>query len=362
MVGVRLTNISKSYGTTQVVRDISLVISPGELFFLLGPSGCGKTTLLRMLAGFLEPTTGAIYFDDRAMRRVPPNARNTGMVFQNYALWPHLTVAANVAFGLEVRHVRAADRRARVTRALALVHMDAYANRFPHQLSGGQQQRVALARALVIEPDVVLLDEPLSNLDAGLRIEMRKEIQRIHAELGVTMIYVTHDQKEALSLATRMAVLHDGRLVQVGTPVEMYQNPATLFVATFVGETNVLPSTVTSADARAYVLATPCGTVHLPRTRAAQPFATGDRVALSIRPEGFAFATDAPAVNTWSARVVESTYLGEIVQAVCAVGDTLVRVTALNTAGPPPRPGDSCSLVINAAHCRIISFAAKEIK
>jgi len=356
MVGVRLTNISKSYGTTQVVRDIHLEIAPGELFFLLGPSGCGKTTLLRMIAGFLEPTAGAIYFDDRAMSSVPPNERNTGMVFQNYALWPHMSIADNVAFGLEVRHMRAAERRARVSRALALVHMDAYANRFPHQLSGGQQQRVALARALVIEPDVVLLDEPLSNLDAGLRIDMRKEIHRIHAELGVTMIYVTHDQKEALSLATRMAVLHDGRLAQVATPVEMYQNPATLFVATFVGETNVLAGTVTGADARVFVLTTPGGTVHIPRERAAQPFATGDRIALSIRPEGFAFAADA-AVNTWRARVVESTYLGEIVQAVCAIGDTLVRVTALNTAGAPPRPGDPCTLAINPAHCRILTPA-----
>ncbi len=357
MVGVRLATICKSYGTTPVVRDISLAIAPGELFFLLGPSGCGKTTLLRMLAGFLEPTAGAIFFDERAMCRVPPNERNTGMVFQNYALWPHMTIADNVAFGLEVRHVRAAARRARVSRALALVHMDAYADRFPHQLSGGQQQRVALARALVIEPDVVLLDEPLSNLDAGLRIEMRKEIQRIHAELGVTMIYVTHDQKEALSLATRMAVLHDGRLAQVGTPVEMYQNPATLFVAPFVGETNILPATVTSTAAGSYVLATAGGAVHLPCARAAQPCSAGARVALCVRPEGFAFAADAGARNTWRARVVETTYLGEIVQAVCAIGDTHVRVTALNTAGPPPRPGDPCSLAINAAHCRILTPA-----
>jgi iron(III) transport system ATP-binding protein len=357
MVGVRLTNITKRYGAAAVVRDLSVAIAPGELFFLLGPSGCGKTTVLRMIAGFLEPTSGTIHFDDRDMDHVPPNARNTGMVFQSYALWPHMTIGENVAFGLDVRRVAAADRRARVARAQRLVRMEDYRARFPHQLSGGQQQRVALARALVIEPDVVLLDEPLSNLDAGLRIEMRKEISRIHAELGITMIYVTHDQKEALSLATRMAVMQDGGLAQVAAPVEMYQNPATLFVATFVGETNVIAGTVTGADAATYELTTPCGAVHLPRDRAAQLFAAGDCVALSIRPEGFAFSTDARAGNAWPARVVESTYLGEIVQAVCALGRQQVRVTALNTAGPPPRPGDACTLVINPAHCRMLAPA-----
>src|SRR5215813_419209 len=211
---VLIQSLTKTFGKTVALKNISLEIHSQELFFLLGPSGCGKTTLLRTVAGFYQPDAGEVLFGDKSMKGVPPHRRNAGMVFQNYALWPHLSVAENVAYGLEVRSVPAAEKKQRVAEALAIVQMEAFADRTPNQLSGGQQQRVALARALVIKPDVLLLDEPLSNLDAKLRLEMREEIHRIHAQTRITTIYVTHDQKEALSLAGRMAVMRDGVVEQ----------------------------------------------------------------------------------------------------------------------------------------------------
>src|SRR5712671_2546615 len=235
---VKLTNLTKKFGETVVVNDVSLEIASQELFFLLGPSGCGKTTLLRLIAGFYQPDGGELFFGGKSMRNVPPHRRNTGMVFQNYALWPHLTVSENVAYGLEVRSVNTDEKNQRVAEALAIVQMEKFADRTPNQLSGGQQQRVALARALVIKPDVLLLDEPLSNLDARLRLELREEIRRIHAQTRITTIYVTHDQKEALSLADRMAVVREGVIEQTGDPRTIYRSPATRFVADFIGETN----------------------------------------------------------------------------------------------------------------------------
>ncbi len=358
MTGVRLKNVSKSYGAVEVITDMTLDIRAGELFFLLGPSGCGKTTLLRLIAGFIQPSAGTIFFDEKDITDVPPNRRNTGMVFQNYALWPHMTVAENIAFGLDVRRLPRDEKKTRIAEALELVHMPGYENRYPHQLSGGQQQRVALARALVIRPDVVLLDEPLSNLDAGLRIEMRKEIHRIHEELDVTMIYVTHDQKEALSLATRMGVLHDGVLAQTGSPTEIYQNPDSAFVAKFVGETNLLDGTVERVTDEEIEVATRAGAVVCPCDRAAKQFRAGDSATVSIRPEGLGFATPADeARNVWHATVVETTYLGEVVQVVCAVEEVMLRLTVLNPAGLPPRPGARRAITVNPAHVRILPGA-----
>lgn len=355
MTSVSLRHVSKSFASVHVINDISLDIAAGELFFLLGPSGCGKTTLLRMIAGFSLPSSGAIFFGDKDMSRVPPEKRNTGMVFQNYALWPHMSVAENVMFGLDVRGFSRDEKQRRVARALELVHLPGYQDRFPHQLSGGQQQRVALARALVIEPDVVLLDEPLSNLDAGLRIEMRKEIHRIHQELGLTMIYVTHDQKEALSLATRLAVMHRGKLAQVAPPEDVYQHPNSLFVAKFIGETNVLAARVTSASADSLSLETDAGPLHVPVERTAMACAPGQTVAVSIRPEGFEFARNGDSSTPlWHASIIESTYLGEIIQVVCRVREQTLRITALNPAGPPPRPGEQRALRINPAHVRVL--------
>jgi iron(III) transport system ATP-binding protein len=244
-MNVNIQNVSKSFGVNRVVDGATLEIGEGELFFLLGPSGCGKTTLLRLVAGFYAPDAGEIRFGDRLMNPVPPNKRNTGLVFQNYALWPHLTVAANVAYGLEVRKIAGTERDRRVNEALAVVRMTEYATRTPNQLSGGQQQRVALARALVIRPDVLLLDEPLSNLDAKLRLEMREEIRRIHQETKLTTIYVTHDQQEALALADRIALMNAGRIEQVGSPLELYRSPATPFVTEFLGAANFIEGKVT---------------------------------------------------------------------------------------------------------------------
>ena len=244
MVSVKFDSVTKILGQSRAVDNLTLDIGAGELFFLLGPSGCGKTTALRTVAGFYTPDEGRILFNGKDQSRVPPHKRNTGMVFQNYALWPHMDVQSNVAYGLKMRRVSRAEKDKRVRHALEIVHMQAYAERMPNQLSGGQQQRVALARALVIEPDVVLLDEPLSNLDAKLRIEMRTQIKEIHRKIGRTMIYVTHDQAEALSMADRIAVMRRGRLVQVGTPHELYTRPESAFVAQFIGGTNLLRGTL----------------------------------------------------------------------------------------------------------------------
>src|SRR5712691_9193637 len=241
---VSIQNLTKRFGDTTALKGVSLEIGSQELFFLLGPSGCGKTTLLRLIAGFYQPDGGELLFGGKSMNGVPPHQRNTGMVFQNYALWPHLTVAENVVYGLEVRALGASEKKARLGEALAIVQMEKYADHTPNQLSGGQQQRVALARALVIRPDLLLLDEPLSNLDAKLRLEMREEIRRIHAQTRITTIYVTHDQKEALSLADRMAVMRDGVIEQVGNPRAVYRTPASRFVADFIGETNWLSARV----------------------------------------------------------------------------------------------------------------------
>jgi ABC-type Fe3+/spermidine/putrescine transport system ATPase subunit len=240
---VTLKKLLKRFDKTVIVDRVDLQILSGEMFFLLGPSGCGKTTILRMLAGFYDPEEGDVLFGDKRMNGVPPHERNTALVFQNYAVWPHLTVFENVAYGLRVRKRPEAEIKERVTLALKQVKMDHIADRKPTSLSGGQQQRVALARAIVVKPDILLFDEPLCNLDAKLRIDMRDEIKKLHAETRITAVYVTHDQEEALSLATRIAVMNAGKIQQIGTPYEIYNKPANPFVATFIGEMNLLPAT-----------------------------------------------------------------------------------------------------------------------
>ena len=247
MAKVSVQTLKKQFGSSIAVSDFSLEIADGELVALLGPSGCGKTTTLRMIAGFIDPTAGTIFIGDKDVTQVPVHKRNTGMVFQRYALFPHMTVAENVAFGMEMHKVPAAAREVRIRAALDMVRMTQLRDRYPRQLSGGQQQRIAVARALAIQPEVFLLDEPLSNLDAKLRLEVREEIRTLQRRLGLTTIFVTHDQEEALAVSDRMAIMHDGKVQQVGTPESLYERPANLFVADFLGKMNFFPGQVESA-------------------------------------------------------------------------------------------------------------------
>ena len=304
-----IRHLIKKFGDTTALKDISLGIESQELFFLLGPSGCGKTTLLRTIAGFYQPDGGALHFGDKPMAGVPPHKRNASMVFQNYALWPHMTVAENVAYGLDVRGISSDEKKRRVAEALEIVQMSPYAARSPNQLSGGQQQRVALARALVIKPDVLLLDEPLSNLDAKLRLEMREEIRRIHAQTKITTIYVTHDQKEALSLATRMAVLRDGVIEQIGDPRTVYRSPANRFVADFIGETNWVEAEVQSTVPSELVLRTALGSITVAANFSGK---VSDKVWLGFRPE--AVQIGASTANSFQTAIVHVSYLGEVEQ------------------------------------------------
>ncbi len=317
-VAIRITEIVKRFGDLRAVDGVSLAIEAGELFFLLGPSGCGKTTLLRCVAGFHQPERGGIYFGEREITHLPPHRRDAGMVFQSYALWPHMTLAENVAFGLKMRRRPRSEIRRRVQEALERVHMADRGHARPNQLSGGQQQRVALARALVIEPQCLLLDEPLSNLDAKLRLEMRGEIRRICKQVGLTAIYVTHDQKEALSIADRLAVMRAGRIEQIGTPMEVYRRPGNRFVAGFIGEGNFLEGRVHAAAGARLLVDTAIG-----RFEAASPPRkppAGGAVTLCIRPEALRF--DAPpggAANVLEATLRRTVYQGEVAQHDLAV-------------------------------------------
>ncbi len=337
MVSVIVSHVVKRFDRTVAVDDVSLTIEDGELFFLLGPSGCGKTTLLRMIAGLSDVTAGHIYFGERDVTRLPTGKRHCAMVFQSYALWPHMTVAQNVAFGLDVRKVSNEEKTQRVDEALRLVQMGALADRRPTQLSGGQQQRVALARALVVNPDVLLLDEPLSNLDAKLRLEMRSEIRRICKAAGTTTIYVTHDQVEAMTMADRIAVMHEGRLCQVGTPVEVYNRPANRFVADFLGTTNFITATVAGRTDGLLELDSPTGPI---RSRVL-PENVPERgnVTCSVRPEAMRLLdADEQADNIITASHTETIYLGELAQHSFEIADG--QTLKLTEANPRPRQWD----------------------
>jgi iron(III) transport system ATP-binding protein len=312
------------------LNNLDLVVEPGELFFLLGPSGCGKTTLLRCLAGFYIPDEGRIFFGDEEVTRLAPHRRNTGMMFQSYALWPHMSVAQNVAFGLEERKFPRDEIRKKVGEALESVHMGAYADRRPNQLSGGQQQRVALARALVIRPRCLLLDEPLSNLDAKLRLEMRMEIRRVCKEFKLTTVYVTHDQKEALSVSDRMAILDGGRILQVGSPRDIYRRPACRTVADFIGETNFVPGRVVStSDGKARV-ATAIGDFDGVLGDPGSPPVIGASVTLSARPECWTLSPSFSGPNAVRGRIGSSIYLGENAQYDFLAGGTSLKILELN--------------------------------
>jgi ABC-type Fe3+/spermidine/putrescine transport system ATPase subunit len=330
LTAITIEHVSRSFGTVRAVDDVSLEIKDGEFFTLLGPSGCGKTTLLRTIAGFADLSAGQIRFGERRIDTLPPHRRNTGMVFQNYAIFPNLTVGGNVAYGLKARNVPEVQLRERVGRALKLVHLDGYEERWPHQLSGGQLQRVAIARCLVIEPEVLLLDEPLSNLDAKLRVEMRAEIRQLQQSLKITAIYVTHDQEEALAMSDRIAVMRNGRLEQVATPQAIYRAPATPFVAEFMGTTNLLTGTITGRDGDALRLR-----VGQQEFRAHGDGREGEAVTISLRPETVRLLHDgAPPPAGWSvlaARLAQVEFLGALTRVELDVGNgAILRIASLD--------------------------------
>lgn len=318
MESIRIQGVVKDFGSTRALDGIDLEIGAGELFFLLGASGCGKTTLLRCIAGLERPTSGAVSFGGRDVTDVPPHRREAALVFQSYALWPHMDVRRNVAFGLEERKVPKDEIRRRVDEALEMVRLGGYAERAIDQLSGGQQQRVSLARALVVRPRCLLLDEPLSNLDAQLRVEMRREIRRIVKENGLTAVYVTHDQEEALAMADRMAVLARGRIAQAGTPEEVYRSPRSAHVAAFIGETNLIPGILRRpsaglADGKTEIEVEAGGLVLSGRiTDPSWIPQEGEPVKVSIRPEAWSIgADDGHGVE---GRISERSYLGQRIQ------------------------------------------------
>ncbi|MDE0625333.1 MAG: ABC transporter ATP-binding protein [Bryobacterales bacterium] len=306
---VEFRGVSKSYdGQTLVVRDLDLDVRKGELFTLLGPSGSGKTTSLMMLAGFEAPTAGDILIDGSSVRETPPRKRGIGVVFQNYALFPHMTVGRNLSFPLEIRGVSEERQAEKVRRALEVVRLEGLENRRPGELSGGQQQRVAIARALVSEPSLVLMDEPLGALDRRLREEMQLEIRRIQHDLGVTVVYVTHDQQEAMAMSSRVAVFHRGRIQQVADPETLYEEPEREFVARFIGDNNILRGQVTAVSGGTCVAETPGGPVKAVPVR---PFRAGEPAALAIRPERVVLSSRRGLANEFEARIEEILFIGD---------------------------------------------------
>lgn len=331
MISIAIRGVTKRFGEVTALDDLSLDIEPGELFSLLGPSGCGKTTLLRSLAGFYTPEAGRIFFGDEEVTRVAAHKRNTGMMFQSYALWPHMTVEQNVAFGLEERRVPAGEIRRRVREALETVRMAEHAGREPNRLSGGQQQRVALARALVIRPQCLLLDEPLSNVDAKLRLDMRGEIRRICKEFELTAVYVTHDRKEALSISDRLAVLDSGRLLQAGTPWEIYRRPVSETVAHVIGETNFVEGVIVRSGAGMASVRTALGEFQgvFSINHGNEP-GEGSEVLLSIRPEVWRLERFRDETNSVPGKIRRSVYQGELSQHEFFTGEHTLKVVEMN--------------------------------
>jgi len=329
---IEFRHIVKSFDSFRALDDVSLSIPHGAFVTLLGPSGCGKTTLMRQLAGFSEPESGDIYIGGKRVNGLPPYKRNTPLVFQEYALFPHMTIFENISYGLKLQKLPMAERRAKVDAMLELFNLEGLEKRFPKQLSGGQQQRVAFARALVMGQDILLLDEPLSNLDTKLRVEVRTELRQIQQRLGITTIYVTHDQEEALSMSDSIAVMRRGRIEQVGTPWEIYYRPANRFVADFVGAVNFLEAAVETVSG-------PNAAVRYGETRfdiaAEKPLAPGQRVALVIRPECLAFAEEAaPRETALTGEVVDSSFLGRMTRYWVRAGE---QVFIVDDAGAGPR-------------------------
>jgi putative spermidine/putrescine transport system ATP-binding protein len=332
-----LQNIKKSFGPVQVVHDFNMAIEKGEFISFLGPSGCGKTTILRMIAGFETPSDGDIVINGRNQTTLRPNQRNIGMVFQAYALFPNMNVFENVAFGLKVAGKPKSEIETRVKEMLALIHLEHLADRYPYQMSGGQQQRVALARALAPKPEVLLLDEPLSALDAKIRVSLREEIRQIQRQLGITTIFVTHDQEEALSISDRIVVMNAGRADQIGTPFEVYNKPETRFVASFVGTLNILEATVVDpASATVKIVET---TLTL-----AEPIANykqGDKISLALRPEAGTLSASENKDSSISGKVLSSNFLGSVIRTRLDVAGHKISFDMFNNPGTKPPEHDS---------------------
>ncbi len=355
MAFLTLTGVQKHFGAFTAVEDFNLEAEKGEFVSFLGPSGCGKTTTLRMIAGFELPSAGTIVVNDQDITHQAPNQRNVGMVFQSYALFPNMSVADNIGFGLRVRKRPADEIKKRVAELLDLIHLPDRAARYPYQLSGGQQQRVALARALAIEPQVLLLDEPLSALDAKIRVSLRNEIRAIQRQLGITTVYVTHDQEEALSLSDRVVVMSQGRIEQIGAPFQIYNFPATAFVASFVGTLNLLHATVIDA-------ATGRLSIDGQEIRAASvTAANGSKVSVALRPEVVTIG-GAEGGNRLSGAIEDVTFLGSIVRIRVRVGEGAGRISFDSFNNPNltlPKIGDSLSLTFPPEACLLLDAEAQ---
>jgi iron(III) transport system ATP-binding protein len=355
-VSVQFENVALAYGPTKVLRDITLTIEPGEFFALLGPSGSGKSTLLRVLAGFAHPDSGRVLVDGRDISRIPPWERDIGMVFQNYALWPHMTVAQNVAFGLEERRLPRAEIERKVAAALQLVGLGDLGARRPSQLSGGQQQRVALARTIAIEPKVLLLDEPLSNLDAKLRVHMRSELLALQRKLGITTVFVTHDQEEALSIADRVAVLDQGVIQQIGTPMALYDHPVNRFIAQFVGTINLFEGEVVRTDGQTTFASKGLGRIAVDHEAPAN-----GRVQLAIRPHAIRLSASGlprDSSRIWiDGTVTHREFLGEFVRYVVRVTDAELTADEPHyMGGRIYEPGESVGAGIERAQLKLLAI------
>jgi ABC-type Fe3+/spermidine/putrescine transport system ATPase subunit len=354
MAQIAISGLCKAFGKSCAVDGVDLVVADGEVMALLGPSGCGKTTTLHLLAGFLKPDAGEIRVGDRLLSSaaavVSPEDRHMSMIFQSYAVWPHKTVFQNVAYGLEVRRVARAEIKKRVERTLDSVQMKHLAQRYPSELSGGQQQRVALARAIVVEPDILLLDEPLSNLDANLREQMRFEIRRLHDATGITMVYVTHDQAEAMVTADRIAIMNGGRIEQVGTPHQIYEEPRTAFAASFIGRMNVLEGILLEDGA------VKCGQL-LMRAASSVPLERGSRAVVCIRPQHLVIGAPGAAgdgANRITGKIARQTYLGEMRDYLIEIADG-PQLRAITDPNERHDVGAEVSVELPAERCRIVA-------
>ena len=326
MKHLTLVSICKQFAGTNAVQDFNLEVEKGEFVSFLGPSGCGKTTTLRMIAGFEVPTTGQVTIDNIDITNKAPNQRNVGMVFQAYALFPNMNVAQNIGYGLRIRKESNTAIKERVEEMLALIHLEKKGNSYPHQLSGGQQQRVALARALAIRPQVLLLDEPLSALDAKIRVTLRAEIRAIQRKLGITAIYVTHDQEEALSISDRIVVMYEGKIEQVGSPFEIYNFPKTAFVASFVGTLNTATAEVVDPVNRLISM----DGIQLQSAEGMDGMQKGDKVSIAIRPERLSFAAQEKKANVLDCRIENITFLGSVVRIQVLIGNTRFYMDTFN--------------------------------